>query len=293
MIGVKASTGPPRAAHSAARREVGPLLREWRQRRKLSQLALAMDVGISPRHLSFVETGRSRPSVELLLSMAEHLAVPLRERNDLLLAAGYAPRYAETPLDAPDMQAARTALQRLLMAHDPYPGLALDRHWNVVLANAAAQRMLALLPPELAKAPVNMLRASLHPQGFAQITLNFAEWARHLLHELDRACAATGDAALTALAHEIAQYPNVVALRAATPARPSYQESLLISCVVANVTGPPDGPPLSMFSTQATFGSSRDVTLAELTVELFYPADEVTEAMLRAQTDAAQNPAGT
>ena len=261
-----------------AHREVGPLLRAWRERRHLSQMALALDVGMSPRHLSFVETGRARPSAELLLSMSEHLAVPLRERNDLLLAAGYAPRYAETPLDAPDLQAVRAALERLLAAHDPYPGVALDRHWNVVLANAAATRMLGLLPPHLAAAPVNMLRASLHPEGFAALTLNFAEWARHLLHELERARAATGDAALAALAQEVAGYPNVAALRAAAPPRPSYSESLLISCVLMDG----QGGRLSMFTTQASFGSPRDVTLAELTVELFYPADAATEAALRA-----------
>ena len=268
---------------TAARRDVGPLLREWRQHRKLSQLALALDVGISARHLSFVETGRARPSPELLLSMTEHLAVPLRERNDLLLAAGYAPRYTETALESPDMQAVRAALQRLLAAHDPYPGLALDRHWNVVLANAVAQRMLAALPPALTQAPLNMMRASLHPEGFAAATLNFAEWARHLLHELDRARAATDDPALHALAQEVAAYPNVVALRAQAQARHSYPESLLISCVMADG----QGGQLSMFTTQATFGSPRDVTLAELTVELFYPADEATEAALRAQAAAA------
>ncbi|MFT4196254.1 helix-turn-helix domain-containing protein [Ottowia sp.] len=254
------------------------MLRAWRERRHLSQMALALDVGVSPRHLSFVETGRARPSPELLLSMSEHLAVPLRERNDLLLAAGYAPRYAETPLDAPGLQAVRAALERLLAAHDPYPGVALDRHWNVVLANAAATRMLGLLPPQLAAAPVNMLRASLHPEGFAALTLNFAEWARHLLHELERARAASGDPALAALAHEVAGYPNVAALRAAAPPRPGYPESLLIPCVLTDG----QGGRLSMFTTQATFGSPRDVTLAELTVELFYPADAATEAALRA-----------
>lgn len=282
--------GAPHGLRTAARRDVGPLLREWRQRRKLSQLALALDVGISPRHLSFVETGRARPSPELLLSMSEHLAVPLRERNDLLLAAGYAPRYAETPLASPDMHAVRAALQRLLTVHDPYPGLAMDRHWNVVLANRAAQGMLALLPPALAAEPINLLRASLHPDGFAGHTLNFAEWAQHLLHELERARAATDDPALTALAEEIAAYPNVAALRAAAPAqRPGYAESLLIHCVLTDE----QGGQLSMFTTQATFGSPRDVTLAELMVELFYPADAATEATLRARAESPGSPSAT
>ena len=264
---------------STPRREVGPLLREWRQRRKLSQLALALDVGVSPRHLSFVETGRSRPSAELLLSMSEHLALPLRERNDLLLAAGYAPRYSETPLESPDLQVVRSALQRLLAAHDPYPGVALDRHWNVVLANRAAERLMGLLPPHLVGPPLNMMRASLHPEGFAAATLNFEAWGRHLLHELERACAAADDPALAALAAEVAGYPNVAALLAMATRRPTYQESLLIPCVL--LSG--EGRALSLFTTQATFGSPRDITLAELTVELFYPADAATEDALRAQ----------
>ena len=264
---------------STPRREVGPLLREWRQRRKLSQLALALDVGVSPRHLSFVETGRSRPSAELLLSMSEHLALPLRERNDLLLAAGYAPRYSETPLESPDLQAVRSALQRLLAAHDPYPGVALDRHWNVVLANRAAARLMGLLPPHLVGPPLNMMRASLHPEGFAAATLNFDAWGRHLLHELERARDAADDPALAALAAEVAGYPNVAALMATATRRPTYQESLLIPCVL--LSG--EGRTLSLFTTQATFGSPRDITLAELTVELFYPADAATEDALRAQ----------
>lgn len=264
---------------STPQREVGPLLREWRQRRKLSQLTLALDVGVSPRHLSFVETGRSRPSAELLLSMSEHLALPLRERNDLLLAAGYAPRYSETPLESPDLQAVRSALQRLLAAHDPYPGVALDRHWNVVLANRAAARLMGLLPPHLVGPPLNMMRASLHPEGFAAATLNFDAWGRHLLHELERARDAADDPALAALAAEVAGYPNVAALLATATLRPAYQESLLIPCVL--LSG--EGRALSLFTTQATFGSPRDITLAELTVELFYPADAATEDALRAQ----------
>lgn len=271
---------PHPVAHLTPRREVGPLLRSWRERRKLSQMALALDAGVSARHLSCVETGRARPSPELLLALSEHLAVPLRERNTLLLAAGYAPRYTETPLDAPDLQAVRAALERLLAAHDAYPGVALDRQWNVVLANAAARRLLGLLPPHLAAAPVNMLRASLHPEGFAALTLNFDDWGRHLLHELDRARLAADDPALAVLADELAAYPNVAALRAAQPARPTYEESLLIPCVLMP-PGSPEGGALSLFTTQATFGSPRDVTLAELTVELFYPADAATEAALR------------
>ena len=263
-------------ASGVARREVGHLLREWRQRRKLSQLALALDVGVSARHLSFVETGRSRPSPELLLSMSEHLAVPLRQRNELLLAAGYAPHYAETRLDAPDLAAVRRALQRLLDVHDPYPGVALDRHWNVVLANKAAERLTALLPAHLTQ-PLNMLRASLHPEGFAAVTSNFAQWGRHLLHELARERAATGDATIAALHDEVLAYPNVAALLAEGDDEPATGEhAVLLPCVLSV-----QGQRLSLFTTQAAFGTPHDVTLAELTVELFYPADEATEAVLR------------
>lgn len=271
-----AAAAATRARRGPPRREVGPLLREWRQRRKLSQMALALDVGVSPRHLSFVETGPANPSADLLLSISEHLAVPLRQRNDLLLAAGYAPRYTESDLQAPDMDTVRRALQRLLNAHDPYPGLALDRSGNVVLANAAARRFTALLPPELTQPTLNMYRASLHPQGFAAFTSNFGDWARHLLSELGWLRASTGDAALAALADEVAAYPNVAALLAADATPPRSQPALLLSCVFAL-----GDQRLSLFTTRAAIGAPYDVTLAELTVELFYPADEATERALR------------
>lgn len=264
-------------AHSAARRDVGPLLRTWRERRKLSQMALALDVGVSPRHLSFVETGRSRPSAELLLSMSEHLAVPLRQRNELLLAAGYAPRYSETRLDAPGLDAVRSALQRLLDAHDPYPGLALDRCGNVVLANAAAQGLVALLPPTLTQPTLNIYRASLHPQGFAAVTENFGDWARHLVHELLWLRESTGDADVAALADEVLAYPNVTALGADEMPALDPGAGLLLTCVMRLA-----GQRVALFTTRAAIGAPRDVTLAELTLELFYPADGASEAVLRA-----------
>src|SRR3954471_15048814 len=162
---------------------VGELIREWRGVRRRSQMDLALDVGVSPRHLSFVETGRSKPSPELVLALAQHLDVPLRERNTLLLAAGFAPRFAETPLDAPTMKRVRGALQRVLDAHDPYPGVVLDRHWNVVAANAAALRLPEGLPPELLGPPMNIFRVSLHPDGLGGRTTNFDEWASYLMGE--------------------------------------------------------------------------------------------------------------
>lgn len=263
------------------RQDVGPLLREWRQRRKLSQMALALDVGVSPRHLSFVETGRSRPSPELLLAMSEQLAVPLRQRNELLLVAGYAPRYSETRLDAPGLDAVRGALQHLLKAHDPYPGMALDRGGNVVMTNAAARRLVAQLPSELTQPTLNIYRASLHPQGFAAVTENFGEWGRHLLHELAWLRDSSGDAELVALAEEVMAYPNVVALMEAEPPMPDAAVALVLTCVM-NL----GGQRVALFTTRASIGAPRDVTLAELTMELFYPADAASEAVLRAQTAA-------
>lgn len=266
---------------------VGALLREWRQRRRRSQLDLALDVGVSPRHLSFIETGRSRPSAAMLLALAERLDLPLRERNRLLLAAGHAPRYSHTDLASPAMAPVRAALQRLLDAHQPYPGVVLDRHWNVVLANATALQLVQALPPELAAPPLNMMRASLHPQGFAAITANFAEWGGYLVDALQRAVADSGDAQLVALRQEVEAWPNVRALREAAAQRGGRlvdeAPTLLLPCVL-DLPGPHSVMRLSLFTTLTSFGTPRDITLAELAVELFYPADAATEALLRAAT---------
>jgi transcriptional regulator with XRE-family HTH domain len=255
---------------------VGELLRAWRAKRRLSQLEVGLTAGVSSRHLSFIETGRARASAELLVALADVLDMPLRERNALLLAAGFAPRYSETRLDAPDMAAARQAITRVLEAHHPYPGVALDRYWNIVVANAAAKRVLAIVSPELLATPHNTFRLGLHPCGIAAHTTNFDEWGRHMLRELQRLVDSAIDPAATALLDEVRAYPNVQALLAkppkATPSNP-----LLVPCVLDIA-----GQRLSLFTTLATFGSPRDVTLAELTVELFYPADPATEAALRA-----------
>jgi transcriptional regulator with XRE-family HTH domain len=254
---------------------VGELLREWRVRRHRSQLDLALDTGVSARHLSFVETGRSRPSPELVLALAVHLDVPLRERNTLLIAAGYAPRFAETPLDDAAMGRVRSALQRLLDAHDPYPGVVLDRYWNVVAANAAAGVLVALLPGELAGPPLNVFRASLHPDGLAVCTLNFAEWATYLVATLRRLVVRTGDPVLDALLSEVTAYSSVSEL----VARPGWQPDevpLLVPCRL--LVGDAE---LSLFTTLTTFGTPRDITLDELAVELFFPADDATERALR------------
>jgi transcriptional regulator with XRE-family HTH domain len=257
-----------------ARASVGDLLRAWRAKRRLSQLEVALVAGVSARHLSFVETGRSKPSPELLLAVAEVLEVPLRERNVLLLAAGYAPRYSQTELDAPDMTHVAQAIRRVLDAHDPYPGVALDRHWNIVIANAAALRMTAGLPPQVKQPVPNIFRIGLHPQGLAACTSNFDEWGRYMVGELERLAAASLDCAAEALLDEVRGYPNVQALIRARPALPTHE--LLIPCVLDIA-----GERLSLFTTLATIGTPRDVTLAELTVELFYPADGASEAALR------------
>ncbi len=281
--------------------DLGDMLRDWRVKRHRSQLALALESGVSARHLSFIETGRSRPSPDVILALAEQLAIPLRVQNDLLQAGGYAPRFSETPLAAPDLAAVRDAMQRLLHAHDPYPGVALDREWNVVLANRAAQRMVALLPAHLTSPSLNMFRASLHPAGFAAITTNFAAWGSYLVTELERLVASSADVRLAALFEEVSAYPNVRTLMRrgassrstssrATSSRsdtshPAMEDgasahqatpALLVPCELVL-----HGVPLSMFTTLATLGSPRDITLAELTVELFYPSDERTAAALR------------
>ena len=269
---------------------VGAMLRAWRAKRHLSQLALALEAEVSARHLSFIETGRAKPSADLLLQLAERLAVPLRERNALLNAAGFAPRFPETGLSAPGMTTVRDAMQRLLDAHDPYPGVALDRAWNVVLTNAAARRMMAVLPPALATHAQNMFRVSLHPDGFAAFTVNFDEWGSYLLGELQQLCESRPDPDIAALLDEVSGYPNVRALRARNaaakgrtgvpqPNRDHAVSALLVPCVITLGT-----TTLSLFTTLATIGAPRDVTLAELTVELFYPSDGATAAALRAHS---------
>jgi len=255
-----------------AARTVGPLVRDWRTRRRRSQMDLALEVGVSPRHLSFVETGRSRPSPELLLAVAEHLDVPLRERNTLLLAAGYAPRYPHTSLDDASMARVRATLQRLLEAHDPYPGVVIDRAWNVMVANSAATLLVRDLPPALLGPPLNVFRVCLHPDGLAARTLNFPEWSAYLRGELHRAVVLTADPSLVSLLDEVEAYPNVVAVEHA-----DGDDSLLVPVRLEI-----DGRELSMFTTLTTFGTPLDVTLSELAVELFYPADDATDIALRA-----------
>jgi transcriptional regulator with XRE-family HTH domain len=249
----------------------GNLLREWRRRRNLSQLALASGSAVSTRHLSFIETGRSRPSREMVLHLADRLDVPLRERNRLLLAAGYAPVFPERPLADDEMAPVREALERFLAAHEPYPAVVVDRGWNLVLANEASLALTAGVAPELLAPPANVLRATLHPDGMAPHIVNFAEWSGHLLHRLRRQIEITGDDDLARLYDEVATYPNVVLEPPAAASAANIVLPLRLRAGDAELT---------FFSTVTTFGTPVDVTLSELAVEAFYPADRETAAAL-------------
>jgi transcriptional regulator with XRE-family HTH domain len=251
-------------------------VKEWRLLRARSQMDLALDAGVSTRHLSFVETGRSKPSPELLLALSERLEIPLRERNTLLLAAGYAPRYQETPLGDASMARVREALGQLLESHSPYPGVVIDRLWNSVLSNEPAWRMVDGVPDELIGPPTNVFRVSLHPDGLAGRTRNFPEWSAYLLGQLRRLVLLTGDPEVALLEEEVAGYPNIAALGGRRHRRPADEPALLIPWRLEV-----GGVLHSYFTTLTSFGTPQDITLAELAVELFYPADQATEAALR------------
>jgi transcriptional regulator with XRE-family HTH domain len=255
---------------------IGDLLRDWRQRRRLSQLDLSNEAAVSARHLSFVETGRSKPSRELVLHLAEHLDVPLRERNSLLMAAGYAPVYRERSLDDHEMDPVRGALDMILGGHEPYPAVIVDRVWNLVSANTSALTLFtAGVASALLEPPVNVVRLGLHPDGLAPRTKNLAELGEHLLIRLQRQLAVSPDAELQALYDEVLTYPGV-SLESPVLTDPT---ALLF---VPMVFEAPDGRELTMFSTLATFGTALDITLAELSIESFFPANTATEAYFRA-----------
>jgi transcriptional regulator with XRE-family HTH domain len=248
----------------------GPLLREWRQRRRLSQLELAVEAEVSARHLSFVETGRSAPSREMVLHLAEHLDIPLRERNALLIAAGYAPVFPERTLDDPALAAARKAVDLVLKGHEPYPAIAIDRHWTLVAANDAVGPFMVVEDPSLLEPPLNVLRVTLHPQGVAPRIANLAEWRAHILDRLRRQIDASGDVALIALFEELRAYPA-----------PELRETRDYGGVAVPLEIRTDAGVLSFISTTTIFGTPVDVTLSELAVEAFYPADEKTAQILR------------
>jgi transcriptional regulator with XRE-family HTH domain len=252
---------------------VGTLLREWRQRRRMTQLDLALDANISARHLSFMETGRSQPSREMLLHLSEELDIPLRERNALLMSAGFAPVFAERRLDDAALKSAREAIELVLAAQKPFPAFAIDRHWNMAASNGALPQLYEGIAPELLEPPVNVLRLSLHPDGLAPRIANLAEWRAHLLFRLRRQVELTGDSTLAALLREASAYP-------APPAPEVPEHSVLVPFRIRTPAGV-----LSFFSTTTVFGSPVDVTLAELAIESFFPADAATADTVRRLDD--------
>lgn len=252
---------------------VGALLRDWRLRRRLSQLALAVEVDVSARHLSFVETGRSQPTRTMILRLCEHLEVPLRERNGLLLAGGYAPAYPENDLDAAAMDGVRTALGQVLTGHEPYPAVVVDRWWTMIDANASISVFTEGSADELLEPPVNVLRLSLHPRGMAPRIVNLGEWRAHLFGRLRRQIAVTADPVLAELLSELRGYPCD---------HPEPDVELPgPGAVMVPLRYRHTGQVLSFFSTTAVFGTPLDIRVAELAIESFFPADTATRDSLR------------
>lgn len=255
---------------------VGNLLRDWRRRRNLSQLDLACEADISTRHLSFLETGRSSPSREMVLHLAERLEIPLRERNILLIAAGYAPVFRERPINDPALRAARQAIDLVLAGHEPYPALAIDRHWTLVASNDAATRLLTGVDPSLLQPPVNVLRLSLHPKGIAPRIANLTEWRAHLLARLRRQIEVTADPVLAELLRELRNYPTSDEAESSKPVTDTeYADVVVPFQLIA------EGEILSFLSTTTIFGTPVDITLSELAIESFFPADAATAQTLR------------
>ncbi|MBB2928846.1 helix-turn-helix domain-containing protein [Paraburkholderia silvatlantica] len=264
----------PAAASGAGRRSIGEMLRDWRMRRRMSQLLLATEAGISTRHLSFVESGRAMPSREMVMHLAGQLDVPLRERNALLVAAGYAPLYRERALDDPQLAAAREAVDLVLRGHEPYPAVAVDRHWNIVATNGALAPLIGDASSALLAAPVNALRLSLHPEGMAPRIVNWHAWRAHLLTRLQRQIDASADPALAALYEELAAYPTPPGV-ANVSAEP-IAHHIAVPLRVRTGSGE-----LAFYSTTTVFGTPVDITLSELAIEAFFPADPQTAQALR------------
>jgi transcriptional regulator with XRE-family HTH domain len=254
---------------------VGPLLRRWRDQRRLSQMELALEAAVSTRHLSFVETGRAKPSRAMVVRLAEHLDVPLRERNGLLLAAGYAPAYPESSLEDAELGQVRDAVRRLLAAHEPFPAVAVDRRWELVDGNAGVPLITAGAAAHLLEPPVNALRLSLHPEGMAPRIANLAEWRAHTLARLRRELTATQDPQLRSLLAELEGYPGGEHA-AEAPHLPSAGE-IVVPLRLRHEAGE-----LAFMSTVTTFGTPLDITVSELSIEAFFPADDHTAAVLRA-----------
>ncbi|OKK04348.1 XRE family transcriptional regulator [Streptomyces sp. CB03234] len=254
---------------------VGPLLRGWRERRRLSQLELALRADSSARHISFIETGRSRPSEDMVLRLAEHLDVPVRERNALLLAAGYAPRYAETSLDDPSLGTLRAGIEQLLAGYDPYPALVVDGSYTVVAANRGISLLLDGLPEHLLTPPLNAMRVTLHPEGLAPRIRNLREWRGHLLAQMQRQIALARSEPLRRLYEEVAAYP----LPETAGDRDDREEPAPYFALPMRIEH--DGQVLSFVSSISTFNTPMDVTVAELAIETFLPADPATVTYLQ------------
>ena len=261
---------------TATSQAIGALLREWRERRRLTQLELALDAGVSARHLSFVETGRSKPGREMLLRVLERLEVPFREQNRLLLAAGHAPAFPERSLEDPDLAPVREALEVILKGHEPYPAVAVDRAWNLVAANSPMYSLAGVvdIDPALLERPINVMRLGLHPRGLAPLMINLGDWHAHWLERLERQLAVTGDEELAALIEEIARYPV-----------PEPERDPASGLGGSEILGPvrvhgPGGGELSFFGMFATFDTPFEVTTSELAIELLFPADRTTAELL-------------
>lgn len=266
-------------------RPIGDLLREWRVRRRLSQLDLSCDAEISTKHLSFLETGRSLPGRDMLLHLADRLAVPLRDRNTMLHAAGYAPSYHERSLDDPDFRLARQSIDLILSVHEPNPALAIDRHWTMVAANKSVSNLTAGIDPMLLTPPVNIVRLSLHPAGLAPRIINLVEWRRHIVARLQQQIEVTGDPVLVDLVEEVRDYPLPPGPAGRPP--PRDHEIVAVPFRLATVHGA-----LSFFSTTTVFGTPVDITLSELAIESFFPADKATATIMRRMTEALRAATG-
>ncbi|MBB5573559.1 MULTISPECIES: helix-turn-helix domain-containing protein [Rhizobium] len=264
-------------------RSLGDYLREWRQRRHLSQLEFALEAEISQRHLSFIESGRALPSREMLIHLAERLGVPLRERNPMLLAAGFAPVFPERSLEDPALAPARRAIDIILKGHEPFPALAIDRHWTLVAANDAVAPLLSgVADVALLKPPVNVLRLSLHPDGLAPHIFNLPEWRAHLLERLRQQIIATGDPVLSDLLKELSAYPAPAAHRPSSPDRDYAGIAVPLELIT-------DAGRLSFISTTTIFGTPVDITLAELAIESLFPADQATAEALKEMAAVARS----
>jgi transcriptional regulator with XRE-family HTH domain len=256
------------------RNNVGTLLRDWRKRRGLSQLSLAVDADISQRHLSFVESGKSRPSREMILHLARQLDVPLRERNAILVAGGFAPYYPQRPLQSPELAPARDVIERILQGHMPHPALVVDRYWTLITSNNALTVLLNDVAPQLLNGDVNVLRLSLHPDGLAPRIINLGEWRDHILERLAHEAEHTADPKLMAL------YKGLTALPGPLNRHPRSTRAARNGTIAVPIHLTSDHGPLSFISTTTVFGTAADVTLAEITIETFYPSDDRTASIM-------------